>query len=97
MRIAIQLSEQNVKQFAGGPFGAVIAKDGEIVAESANQVVTLNDPTAHAEVCAIRLACLQLQTQTLAAILSCDSIQNWFQEVSCLNRPVPTENRVCRE
>ena len=50
MRIAIQLAEQNVKQSTGGPFGAVIVKDGEIVAQSPNKVVTLNDPTAHAEV-----------------------------------------------
>lgn len=65
MRIAIGLSEQNVKQSAGGPFGAVIVKDGEIVAQSANQVVTLNDPTAHAEVSAIRLACQRLGTYNL--------------------------------
>lgn len=65
MRIAIELAEQNVKQAAGGPFGAVVVKDGEIVAQSANQVVTQNDPTAHAEVSAIRLACRQLGTYDL--------------------------------
>jgi guanine deaminase len=65
MRIAIELAEQNVKQASGGPFGAVVVKDGEIVAQSANQVVTQNDPTAHAEVSAIRLACRQLGTYNL--------------------------------
>lgn len=65
MRIAIELAEQNVKRSVGGPFGAVIVKDGEIVAQSANQVVTQNDPTAHAEVAAIRLACQRLGTYNL--------------------------------
>jgi len=65
MRRAIELSEQNVKQSLGGPFGAVIVKNGEIIAESANQVVTQNDPTAHAEVSAIRLACQKLGTHDL--------------------------------
>jgi guanine deaminase len=65
MRVAIALSEQNVKDNAGGPFGAVIVKDGVVVAQSANQVVMLNDPTAHAEVSAIRLACKLLGTHDL--------------------------------
>lgn len=66
MRIAIQLSEQNVKEGIGGPFGAVIVKDGQIVAQSANKVVPQNDPTAHAEVSAIRLACNKLGTYDLS-------------------------------
>jgi len=66
MRIAIQLSEQNVKEAIGGPFGAVIVKDGSIVSQSANKVVVQNDPTAHAEVSAIRLACLELNTYDLS-------------------------------
>lgn len=65
MRMAIRLSEKNVKQAIGGPFGAVIVKGGEIVAESANQVVSQNDPTAHAEVTAIRMACRKLGTYQL--------------------------------
>jgi tRNA(Arg) A34 adenosine deaminase TadA len=65
MRIAIKLSEQNVKDAIGGPFGAVIVKDGEVIAQSANLVVPLNDPTAHAEVSAIRLACQKLNTYNL--------------------------------
>ena len=65
MRIAIELSEYNVKQGTGGPFGAVIVKDGMIVARSANRVVPTNDPTAHAEVSVIRLACQELGTYDL--------------------------------
>jgi guanine deaminase len=60
MARAIELSVENVTSGRGGPFGAVIVKDGQIVAETANQVVALNDPTAHAEVLAIRQACKQL-------------------------------------
>ena len=60
--MAIALSEQNVTQLLGGPFGAVIVKDGKLVAKSANKVTTTNDPTAHAEVSAIRKACKKLNT-----------------------------------
>lgn len=65
MRMAIELAENNVVQGQGGPFGAVIVKDGMVVARSANKVVPTNDPTAHAEVSAIRLACKELGTFSL--------------------------------
>lgn len=65
MRMAIDLSEYNVKQGIGGPFGAVIVKDGVVVASSANRVIPENDPTAHAEISAIRLACHELATFNL--------------------------------
>ena len=61
MRRAIALAVENVAN-GGGPFGAVIARDGEIVAEGVNRVTANHDPTAHAEVSAIRAACSQLQT-----------------------------------
>jgi tRNA(Arg) A34 adenosine deaminase TadA len=66
MRIAIRLSEQNVSKALGGPFGAVIVKDNKIIARSANKVTLTNDPTAHAEVSAIRLACRKLKTFDLS-------------------------------
>lgn len=66
MRIAIRLSEQNVSKALGGPFGAVIVKDGKVIAKSANTVTLKNDPTAHAEVSAIRLACRKLKTFDLS-------------------------------
>jgi len=62
---AIELSEENVKN-GGGPFGAVIVKDGKIIAEGYNQVAENNDPTAHAEVVAIRNAASLLNTFKLS-------------------------------
>jgi tRNA(Arg) A34 adenosine deaminase TadA len=59
MRQAIELSRQNVAK-GGGPFAAVIVKDGEVIATGCNQVTQANDPTAHAEVVAIRNACARL-------------------------------------
>jgi len=60
MREAIRLSMENVESGKGGPFGAVIVKDGVIIARGANEVTSTNDPTAHAEVVAIRKACKEL-------------------------------------
>lgn len=65
MRQAIALSIENVKN-GGGPFAAVIVKDGEVVAKSANRVTANNDPTAHAEVSAIREASKKLGTFDLS-------------------------------
>ncbi|MCW3788747.1 nucleoside deaminase [Plebeiibacterium sediminum] len=65
MSRAIELSENNVKN-GGGPFGAVIVKEGKIVAEGFNQVTQNNDPTAHAEVTAIRNAASHLSTYDLS-------------------------------
>lgn len=69
MKMAIQLSEQNVLETAGGPFGAVITKDGKVIAKSANKVTSTNDPTAHAEVSAIRMACKKLKTFDLSGCI----------------------------
>ena len=60
MARAIQLSIENVHSGRGGPFGAVIVKDGAIIAEGANRVTSTQDPTAHAEILAIRGACVRL-------------------------------------
>ncbi len=62
LTIAIDLAIDNVKSGNGGPFGAIIVKDGEIVGRGVNTVTTVNDPTAHAEVNAIRDACTRLGT-----------------------------------
>jgi guanine deaminase len=61
MARAIELSIENVHSGRGGPFGAVIVKDGNTIAEGANQVTATNDPTAHAEILAIRGACAKLE------------------------------------
>jgi guanine deaminase len=62
MQEAIRLSVANVEEGKGGPFGAVVVKDGKIIAHGTNQVTATNDPTAHAEVVAIRNACAVLNT-----------------------------------
>ncbi|MBR2424236.1 MAG: nucleoside deaminase, partial [Tidjanibacter sp.] len=56
MRMAIELSKESVAK-GGGPFGAVIVRDDQVIATGSNSVTLLNDPTAHAEVSAIRAAC----------------------------------------
>jgi tRNA(Arg) A34 adenosine deaminase TadA len=68
MRRAIELSLENVKK-GRGPFGAVIVRKGEILAESCNLVTALNDPTAHAEINAIREAARKLETFDLSGCI----------------------------
>ena len=62
MQQAIQLATENVVHGHGGPFGAVVVKDDAVIATGANQVTATNDPTAHAEIVAIRNACQALGT-----------------------------------
>ena len=65
MEEAIRLSEDNIISNAGGPFGAVVVKDGKVIGRGANRVILRHDPTAHAEVMAIREACKNLNTYDL--------------------------------
>ena len=62
MKEALKLARSNIANGNGGPFGAVIVKDGKIIAKGANEVTSSNDPTAHAEIVAIRKACKVLGT-----------------------------------
>ena len=62
MREAIDLSVRTMRRGRGGPFGAVVIRGGEVVARGWNQVTSSNDPTAHAEIVAIRRACRRLKT-----------------------------------
>jgi len=78
MAEAISLAGQNIHNGNGGPFGAVIVKNGEIIARGSNHVTSWNDPTAHAEVVAIREACQQL-----------DSFQLEGCEIYCSCEPCP--------
>jgi len=66
LRRAIELARNNVLAGTGGPFAAVIVRDGEVIAEAANSVTTTNDPTAHGEINAIRKACAALGSFSLA-------------------------------
>jgi len=74
MRRAIALSCQGVET-GGGPFGAVVVKGGEVIGEGMNQVVPHADPTAHAEIVAIRAACAKLGTHDLAGAVIVSSCE----------------------
>jgi len=78
MAEAIKLSRENISSGLGGPFGAVIVKNGKIIARGTNRVTGDNDPTAHAEVVAIREACKAL-----------DSFQLDECEIYCSCEPCP--------
>jgi tRNA(Arg) A34 adenosine deaminase TadA len=65
MMEALKLASKNMEKRNGGPFGALITKDGEIVASGSNDVIRTNDPTNHAEIVAIREACRKLETYHL--------------------------------
>jgi len=83
MTRALQLAAENVSQ-KSGPFGAVIVKDGKIVGEGVNQVPLKNDPTAHAEVQAIRDACKNLNTFRLEGCIiysSCEPCPMCFSSI----------------
>lgn len=62
MRRAIMLAQNGIDAEEGGPFGAIVVKDGEIIGEGCNRVTSTNDPTAHAEIVAIREACQNLNS-----------------------------------
>lgn len=82
MKIADDLAKQNVITNDGGPFGAVIVKDGEVVGIGNNQVVKTNDPTAHAEITAIRNACKTLDTFDLSG---CELYTSCYPCPMCLS------------
>ena len=69
MEIANDLAKNNLITNAGGPFGACVVKDGEIIGKGSNNVLKNNDPTAHAEVVAIREACQKLNTYDLTGCI----------------------------
>jgi len=66
MKIAKELSDDNLKTNVGGPFGACIVKDGKVIGRGSNHVLSNNDPTAHAEVMAIRDACKNINSYDLS-------------------------------
>ena len=75
MQLAVALSRRGMELGHGGPFGAVIVKDGAVVGEGWNEILRSKDPTAHAEVVAIRDACSKLQTYDLSGceiVSSCE-------------------------
>ena len=82
MQIAKELSESNLETNAGGPFGAVVVKDGEIIGKGSNHVLANNDPTAHAEVMAIRDACKNINSYDLSG---CELYTSCYPCPMCLS------------
>ena len=65
MKIAKELADENLQTNAGGPFGACVVKNGQIIGKGSNHVLANNDPTAHAEIMAIRDACKNIKSYDL--------------------------------
>ena len=82
MKVALQLSEENLKTNAGGPFGACIVKNGKIIGKGSNHVIKNNDPTAHAEIMAIREACSNINSYDLS---DCELYTSCYPCPMCLS------------
>ncbi len=82
MKVAKELSEDNLKTNAGGPFGACVVKDGKIIGKGSNQVLLKNDPTAHAEIMAIRNACESINSYDLTG---CELYTSCYPCPMCLS------------
>lgn len=82
MDLAVDLSDDNFEKNYGGPFGAVVVKDGVVVGRGINRVLKNNDPTAHAEIVAIRRACSKLETYDLSG---CELYTSCYPCPMCLS------------
>lgn len=82
MEVAKQLSDDNLKTNVGGPFGACVVKDGKIIGKGSNHVLGNNDPTAHAEVMAIRDACKNISSYDLSG---CELYTSCYPCPMCLS------------
>ena len=82
MKIAKELSEENLTTNAGGPFGACVVRNGEIIGKGSNQVLNNNDPTAHAEIMAIRDACKNVKNYNLS---DCELYTSCYPCPMCLS------------
>jgi len=85
MDVAIDLSDDNFEKNYGGPFGACIVKDGKIIGKGINRVLKDNDPTAHAEIIAIRNACKSLNTYDLTG---CELYTSCYPCPMCLSATI---------
>ena len=85
MKIAKELANENLKTNAGGPFGACIVKDGKIIGKGSNHVLANNDPTAHAEVMAIRDACKNINSYDLS---DCELYTSCYPCPMCLSATI---------
>ena len=82
MEVAIDLSDDNFDKNYGGPFGACVVKDGKIIGKGINKVIKNNDPTAHAEIVAIRDACKSLKSHDLSG---CEIYTSCYPCPMCLS------------
>ena len=82
MEVAIDLSDDNFDKNYGGPFGACVVKDGKIIGKGFNRVIKDMDPTAHAEIIAIRNACKTLKTHDLSG---CEMYTSCYPCPMCLS------------
>ena len=82
MKVAKELSDDNLRTNAGGPFGACVVKDGKIIGRGSNNVLSTNDPTAHAEIMAIRDACNNIGTYDLSG---CELYTSCYPCPMCLS------------
>ena len=82
MKIAKELSDDNLKTNKGGPFGACVVKDGIIIGKGSNEVLNNNDPTAHAEIMAIREACRNINSYNLSG---CELYTSCYPCPMCLS------------
>ena len=82
MKVAKELSEENIKTNAGGPFGACIVKNNRIIGKGSNKVLENNDPTAHAEIMAIREACQNINSYDLSG---CELYTSCYPCPMCLS------------
>ena len=82
MNVAIDLSDDNFEKKYGGPFGACIVKDGKIIGKGINRVIKNNDPTAHAEIIAIREACKNINSYDLSG---CELYTSCYPCPMCLS------------
>ena len=82
MKIAKELSDENLKTNVGGPFGACVVKDGKITGKGSNHVLANNDPTAHAEIMAIREACKNIKSYDLSG---CELYTSCYPCPMCLS------------
>ena len=82
MKVAKELAEENLTTNAGGPFGACVVKDGQIIGKGSNKVLSSNDPTAHAEINAIREACKNINSYDLSG---CELYTSCYPCPMCLS------------
>ena len=82
MKVAKELAEENLTTNAGGPFGACVVKDGEIIGRGSNKVLSEKDPTAHAEINAIREACKNIGSYDLSG---CELYTSCYPCPMCLS------------